>query len=90
MDDPEYLQALKDDVVGMARKIVVACRSSDKRRTGFRDTIKRGNDSGGFGEPQKLLRVVTLLRDVETRWSATFLMIDRLLELMLVCNSSLF
>ncbi|KAJ6614513.1 ribonuclease H-like domain-containing protein, partial [Mycena sp. CBHHK59/15] len=39
-----------------------------------------GNTAGGFGEPAEPLRVVTLLKDVDTRWSATFLMIDRLLE----------
>ncbi|KAJ6495737.1 hypothetical protein C8R47DRAFT_973665, partial [Mycena vitilis] len=51
-----------------------------KRRENFESAIKEGNAAGGFGEPPRPLRVVGLLKDVDTRWSATFLMIDRLLE----------
>ncbi|KAJ7482848.1 ribonuclease H-like domain-containing protein [Mycena galericulata] len=69
-DNLEYWDALKLDPVGSARKLVTACRG----------VIVAGNEAGGWGDPPEQLRVVGLLKDVETRWSATFLMIDRLLE----------
>lgn len=50
------------------------------RRKGLAETIKEGNDSPGGWNGEKL-RVLQLLKDVETRWSSTFLMIDRMLEL---------
>jgi hypothetical protein len=71
---------LKLDPVAAARKLVTACRASDQRRDTFEDTIEQGNAAGGFWDPPEILRVVGLLNDVGTRWSATFLMIDRLLE----------
>lgn len=82
-DDVEYWTALKDDVVGRARRLVAACRDSGQRREDLEATIEHGNENGGWGEPPTLLRVVGLLKDVETRWSSTFLMIDRVLELYL-------
>ncbi|KAJ3832358.1 hypothetical protein F5878DRAFT_548307, partial [Lentinula raphanica] len=62
-----------------ARKLVNACRSSGKRRDALRDAILsiRGAQHGR----DDLMREVVLLRDVDTRWSSTFLMIDHLLEL---------
>ncbi|KAJ6542330.1 hypothetical protein DFH09DRAFT_928851 [Mycena vulgaris] len=75
-----YWDALKLDPVAAARKLVTACRASGQRRDTFEDTIEQGNAAGGFGDPPEILRVVGLLKDVDTRWSATFLMIDRLLE----------
>ncbi|KAJ7306235.1 hypothetical protein DFH08DRAFT_918611 [Mycena albidolilacea] len=36
--------------------------------------------ASGQRDPPERLRVVGLLKDVETRWSATFLMVDRVLE----------
>ncbi|KAJ7190457.1 hypothetical protein GGX14DRAFT_382146, partial [Mycena pura] len=59
-----------------ARSLVTACRASGQRRDAFENTIKEGNKEGGFGDPREVLRVVGLLK-VETRWSATFLMMDR-------------
>ncbi|KAJ7679980.1 hypothetical protein B0H17DRAFT_943665, partial [Mycena rosella] len=79
--DPEYWQVLQNDVVGLARSIVTACRASGQRRADFEETIEKGNENGGWGEPPELLRVVGLLKDVDTRWSSIFLMIDRVLEL---------
>lgn len=38
-------------------------------------------DIGGWGDEHEILRLVGLLRDVETRWSSLFFMIDRVLEL---------
>lgn len=83
-DDVEYWTALKDDVVVSARSLVSACRASGQRREDLESTIEDGNERGGWGTPPSLLRVVGLLKDVETRWSSTFLMIDRVLELYLV------
>jgi hypothetical protein len=75
---------MKDDVVASARSLVRACRASGQRRADFESVIEDGNEEGGWGDPPKLLRVVGLLKDVDTRWSSTFLMIDRVLELYLV------
>ncbi|KAJ7191879.1 hypothetical protein GGX14DRAFT_380642 [Mycena pura] len=79
-DNIEYWRALECDPVAEARALVTACRASGQRREAFKDIIKAGNEAGGFGDPAGPLREVGLLKDVETRWSATFLMIDRLLE----------
>lgn len=81
--DTAYCQALKENVVAMARDLVSACRASGQRRDGFADTIENGNEQGLWGSDP--LRVVALLQDVETRWSSTFLMMDRVLELYPVC-----
>ncbi|KAJ7680087.1 hypothetical protein B0H14DRAFT_3101791 [Mycena olivaceomarginata] len=68
LDNIEYWEALTLDPVGAARKLVTACHNME------------GNEAGGWGDPPAILRVVGLLKDVETRWSATFLVIDRVLE----------
>lgn len=81
----EYWETLKRDVVGRERRLVAACRASGQRREDFKNTIVNGNENGGWGDAG-LLRVVVLLRDVDTRWSSTFLMIDRVLELHLVSS----
>lgn len=78
--DPEYNEALQRDPVRRCRNIVNALRKSDIRRKGLAETIEEGNNSPGGWNGEKL-RVLQLLRDVETRWSSTFLMIDRVLEL---------
>jgi hypothetical protein len=83
-DDVEYWEAVKDDVVASARSLVRACWASGQRRADFESVIEDGNEEGGWGDPPELLRVVGLLKDVDTRWSSTFLMIDRVLELYLV------
>ncbi|KAJ7440177.1 hypothetical protein FB451DRAFT_1344143 [Mycena latifolia] len=81
-ENVQYWLALQRDPVAEARSLVTACRASGQRREAFEKTIEEGNEAGGWGDPLELLRysVVGLLKDVETRWSATFLMIDRLLE----------
>ncbi|KAI9058884.1 hypothetical protein FKP32DRAFT_1580955 [Trametes sanguinea] len=63
-----------------ARQLVNACRASGQRCEDFMATITEGNRTEAFGQG-KSLRAVQLLRDVNTWWSSTFLMIDRLLEL---------
>jgi hypothetical protein len=80
-DNAEYLEVLKDDVVAAARSLVTACRASGQHREDFRNTIAEGNEEGGWGDPPEPLRNVVLLRDVDTRWSSIFRMIDRVLEL---------
>ncbi|KAL1738946.1 ribonuclease H-like domain-containing protein, partial [Schizophyllum fasciatum] len=79
--DIAYQDALKADVIAKARKLIHAVRASGQRREAFEKTIRVQNELGGWGEPPQLLRVVGLLRDVDTRWSSTLIMIDRLLEL---------
>lgn len=80
----DYEAALRGDVVARCRALVAACRASGQRREDLQKTISEGNASGSFpnGKP---LRNVQLLRDVDTRWSATFFMIERVIELYPVC-----
>ncbi|KAI0060763.1 hypothetical protein BV25DRAFT_1806882, partial [Artomyces pyxidatus] len=81
--------ALKEDPVGKCRSVVGACRDSSMRREDFLKEIEAGNKAKVWkdGTEAVQLRVVQLLRDVETRWSSTFLMIDRALELSQAVNS---
>ncbi|KAH9925069.1 hypothetical protein B0H21DRAFT_700969, partial [Amylocystis lapponica] len=68
-----------DNPVKSARSLVTACRASGQRREDFKSTIETGNKENTFGN--KKLPDAVLLRDVDTRWSSTFLMIDRVLEM---------
>ncbi|EEB87866.1 hypothetical protein MPER_14604, partial [Moniliophthora perniciosa FA553] len=77
------MHVLENDIIGCTRALVTACRNGDQRRSDFTCIIEEGNKKGGWGEPPVLLRAIQLLRDVVTRWSATFLMVDRVLELIL-------
>ncbi|KAF8950977.1 hypothetical protein BDZ97DRAFT_1623554, partial [Flammula alnicola] len=73
------------DLVGKCRSIVAACRVSGQRRQALLKKIDEGNKSGYWrgkldnGKDQ--IPLVQLLRDCETRWSSTFNMVDRVLEL---------
>lgn len=86
-----YAQALETDIVAVARKLVTACRASGKRREEFMNTIAEGNRDqiwrDGKGKPM-VMEALQLLRDCETRWSSTFLMLDRLLSMLPVCPFS--
>jgi hypothetical protein len=87
--DLDYLESLRSDVVSRVRRYVTACRASGQRREEFEQIIKEGNESGGWGpEPKQQLRVVGLLKDVDTRWSSIFKMVDRFLEMYPVCHSA--
>ncbi|PIL24443.1 hypothetical protein GSI_14197 [Ganoderma sinense ZZ0214-1] len=78
----DYAKALKQDPVKIARKIVAACRSSTHRRLLLQQIIKEGNArEGGWDGKGLQLPCLELLRDVDTRWSSTYLMIDRLIAL---------
>lgn len=91
-----YSTALRGDPVGRVRKLVSDCRVSGQRRSALRAVIKDGNkmkswpqtvmdfDSPTVPDALKtggMLPEVQLLRDCETRWSSTFLMITRVLTL---------
>jgi hypothetical protein len=73
-----YARALESDPVGQTRGIVNVCRASGGRRKELKSVIEDGNKSKTWGE---IIRVVQLLRDCETRWSSTYNMIDRTMEL---------
>jgi hypothetical protein len=77
--DAAYRDALEGDVVAAARKLVNVCRASGQRREALREIIKEGNAQNLF-----TLDELELLRDVDTRWSSTFYMIDRLILMYLV------
>jgi hypothetical protein len=74
----QYAEAVQSDPVGTTRSIVAVCRKSGHRRVELQQVIAAGNRSNAWGT---ILRLVQLLRDCETRWSSTFNMIDRLIEL---------
>lgn len=73
----EYAEALQTKPVSNARSIVAICRKSGSRRTELRNTIVEGIRDGTWPH----LHVVQLLRDCVTRWSSTYNMIDRCIEL---------
>ena len=77
-----YAEALRADPIKLARKIVAACRASTNRRLALQRIIEEGNaHEGGWDGDGLQLPSLELLRDIDTRWSSTFLMIDRLILL---------
>ena len=77
-----YAAALEADPVGKTRDLVTTCRSSGQRRHELQSVITEGNDSGRWqGEEGRKIPPVQLLQDCKTRWSSTFLLIDRVLML---------
>ncbi|KAF5383852.1 hypothetical protein D9615_003798 [Tricholomella constricta] len=80
-----YLQSLEADLIGTCRSVVAACRASGQRRQELRRIICEGNEKdtwrGELPNDEKHLKVLQLLRDCETRWSSTYLMIDRMIYL---------
>ncbi|KAH7876160.1 uncharacterized protein C8R40DRAFT_1043014, partial [Lentinula edodes] len=82
----EYRNALASDLISRVRHLVNLCRASGNRRDDFRNTVlsmrNSVDDESDYSDTTMLLeRVVVLLRDVDTRWSSTFFMVDRFLEL---------
>ncbi|KAH9930790.1 hypothetical protein B0H21DRAFT_677483, partial [Amylocystis lapponica] len=67
-----------NDMVAAARRLVSACRASGQCREDYLLTIREGNTTHAFGESIELPEL-ELLRDVDTRWSSIFLMVDRVL-----------
>lgn len=79
-----YLQALEAQPVNICRASVAACQASGLRRDGLHHTIIDGNCLGTFRLPGGVLLLVPLLqllRDMPTRWSSTYHMIQRYLTL---------
>lgn len=87
----DYAAQLAKDPVGNVHSIVAACRTSGQCQWDLTKTIKEGNAAGKWKDqlPQGMenLPVVQLLRDCETRWSSTYLMIERLILLYPVCSA---
>lgn len=83
--DMAYANALEGDVIAAARTLVAKCRASGQRRERFSKIIAEGNKADNWPKSQDGVSVriddLQLLRDVDTRWSSVFLMIDRLLYL---------
>jgi hypothetical protein len=84
LEDEKYRKILEDDIIATAREQVTACRASGQRREALHDLIVEGNKAGGWGMPPEELEENQLLRDVDTRWSSIFLMVDRLMCLYIV------
>ena len=83
-DNEAYQAALKSDVVACVQRYITACRASGQHREEFDTILVEGNRAEGWGESHERIREVGLLKDVDTRWSSTFRMIDRFLETYLV------
>lgn len=85
-----YIEALEQDLIGKCRSLVASCRASGQRRQALLKKIEEGNKSGYWKgkleDGREEIRAVQLLRDCETRWSSTFNMIDRVLELYVVSS----
>jgi hypothetical protein len=78
LDDPMYCDILKADVVAGLRQQVTTLRASGHRRRALKQMIR---DLNKTNVTERALRVRNLLRDMDVRWSSTFLMIDRALDL---------
>ncbi|KAL7282477.1 hypothetical protein ACG7TL_003948 [Trametes sanguinea] len=77
--DPEYEAALSKNPVKAARELINKARQSGQRREDFDRIVSECIKKKTFGDDTP--SGTQLLRDVDTRWSSTFLMIDRLLSL---------
>ncbi|OSD08725.1 hypothetical protein PYCCODRAFT_1356822 [Trametes coccinea BRFM310] len=78
--DPDYADALLQNPIKAARTLIQKARQSGQRREEFERIVADCVRNGTFGEGLEP-GGTQLLRDVDTRWSSTFLMIDRLLSL---------
>ncbi|KAH9895281.1 ribonuclease H-like domain-containing protein, partial [Cubamyces lactineus] len=78
--DPAYAQALSENPVKAARTLIAKARQSALRREEFESIVSDCIKNKTFGEDAEPSGT-QLLRDVDTRWSSTFLMLDRLLSL---------
>ncbi|KAJ2973617.1 hypothetical protein NUW54_g12033 [Trametes sanguinea] len=79
-EDVEYATALSQNPVKAARTLINKARQSGQRRDDFEQIVADGIQTNIFGDGMEP-GGRQLLRDVDTRWSSTFLMIDRLLSL---------
>jgi hypothetical protein len=69
----------QNDVVAAAPQRIILWWPSELLGSNVRMVIAEGNKAGIFGLER--LREVALLKVMDVRWSSTFLMIDRVLEL---------
>jgi hypothetical protein len=76
--DRDYFDSLQSDPVAACRKLVVACRASSLRRFEWNNTILAMKAKKELPEDA---RVLQLLRDMVVRWSSTYSMIDRAIEM---------
>ncbi|KAL1742142.1 hypothetical protein HDZ31DRAFT_43870 [Schizophyllum fasciatum] len=82
--DASYRRALEEDLIGSLRRIAVWIRASDGRRNDLKAIIRDGNAMKRWLDDAKQpeeIPVLSVLRDVDTRWSAVFLMTDRVMYL---------
>ena len=90
----DWFTGIKRDPLRRARRIIRLLRSSDRRRTAFREYIQKCNTQGlflkkgdnGVFYPVKVPEL-QLLRDVKTRWDSVYLMLERLRRLRVVSPS---
>ncbi|KAJ2913342.1 hypothetical protein MD484_g7075, partial [Candolleomyces efflorescens] len=68
-----------EDVVNLARRLANALRASGQRLDDLSSIIQEGWEKGWW-TPEEVPDHVPL-RDMDVRWSSTFLMVDRLLEI---------
>ncbi|CDO71217.1 hypothetical protein BN946_scf184863.g12 [Trametes cinnabarina] len=78
--DPDYADILSQNPIRAARNLINKARQSGQRREEFEAIVTDCIKNQTFGEGVNPSGT-QLLRDVDTRWSSTFLMIDRLLSL---------
>ncbi|KIP03364.1 hypothetical protein PHLGIDRAFT_497388, partial [Phlebiopsis gigantea 11061_1 CR5-6] len=79
--DLPYIEILRDDPVKCTREFVGNARKSILRREDLQDAITEANMKSLFGEGVEVNPESALLRDMDVRWSSSFLMVDRFLEL---------
>jgi hypothetical protein len=84
--DPKYAKALKSDLVGRTAEVVKQLWSSGQRREALKQAICYTHHDRRIVPP---LSILQLLRQVVTRWSSTFFMIDRFLYLSPAVNGLL-
>ena len=88
LDDPkaqQWSKGLKGNPLERARRLVCFLRSSGQHKRSLQEYIQTGNknklfsleDDGGTHVTVELPQL-ELVRDVETRWDSTYLMLDRL------------
>ncbi|EIW74092.1 hypothetical protein CONPUDRAFT_160350 [Coniophora puteana RWD-64-598 SS2] len=81
-EDTAYVESLQTDVVARCHSLVKAIRGSGQRRDDLGASITHVNaESAALGLEVDPIPDYALLRDVDTHWSSTFLMIDRMLQL---------
>jgi hypothetical protein len=76
----DWRRILRRDVIAKVRALVNACRKSPQRRESLLQHIAKGRETGKWN-----IKSLQLLRDVDTRWSSVYLMIERYLYLHPVC-----